>query len=65
MHNTYTQNSCPASTNRRKCHQGRATTRQTVTTTYGDGHTSKSYVDQVACEFCGHAFKAEWMPGLI
>jgi hypothetical protein len=55
-HNTHERDVCPTSTHRRKTHMARATTRQTVTTTYGD---------HCQCQFCGHQWQQEWMPGLI
>ena len=64
-HGTYTKDSCPVSTRRRRDHYGHAVLRQTLTKTFRNGTKSTSYVDHVTCQFCGHEWKAEWMPAGI
>jgi len=60
QHTTHTKDECPTSTHRRKVHMARATTRQTVTTTWGNGQKTRSYIDACTCQFCGHTWQQEW-----
>jgi hypothetical protein len=52
---------CPTSNHPRKEHRAQAHARQTVTITWSDGRTSRSYIDHCKCRFCGHEWQQEWM----
>lgn len=60
-HSTGARGCCPTSDHSKKWHRAHATSRVIVTTTWGDGHTSRSYEDECKCKFCGHEWTQEWL----